>query len=190
MTGAGLSIDNKTHEEFLHEFKQLYRRYYKALVIRAYQMVADRTVAEDIVQEVFARIWELKVDVQSQPVIHIYLYNSVRNRAINYLDHQQVERSYIQRKMLDNPEYDINGDDEELLMTEAIYDRIFECIDQLPEKQRQVVLMMLEGKKLGDISEALQLSASTVKTHRKRAMASLRAKLSDKEYLLFLLLFI
>ncbi len=190
MIDSSLSFESETADQTLIAFQELYRKYYKALVFHAYHFVSDKTIAEDIVQEVFARIWELKVDIQSKPVIHIYLYNSVRNRAINYLDHQQVERSYIQRKMLDNPEYDINGDDEELLMTEAIYDRIFECIDQLPEKQRQVILMMLEGKKLGDITEALQLSASTVKTHRKRAMTSLRAKLSEKEYLLFLQIFI
>ena len=189
MTGAGLNIDNKTHEEFLHEFKQLYRRYYKALVIRAYQMVGDRTVAEDIVQEVFASMWERKVDIQSEAAVHIYLYNGVRNRCLNYLEHQQVERSYLQKKLQENPEYDVDGSDEELQITEAVFDRIFQCIDQLPEKQRQVMMLMLEGKKLGEIMSVLQLSASTVKTHRKRALDFLRTRLSRKEFL-FLLQFV
>lgn len=190
MTGAGLSVDNKTKDQKYLEFKQLYRRYYKALVIHAYKFVSNRTVAEDIVQEVFASMWERNVDIQKESATHIYLYNGVRNRAFNYLEHQQVERSYLQQKMQENPEYDINGSDEELLLTEAVYQRIFSYIDQLPEKQRQVIRLMLEGKKLGDIMEVLQLSASTVKTHRKRAMDFLKTKLSKNEYVIFLQFFI
>lgn len=178
-------------EENAHlEFKKLYGRYYKALVIRAFQFVSDRAIAEDIVQEVFASMWERDVDIKSESATHIYLYNGVRNRSFNYLEHQQVERSYIQKKMQENPEYDIHGGDEELLLTEAVFDRIFTYIDQLPEKQRQVVRLMLEGKKLGEIVETLHLSASTVKTHRKRAMSFLRNKLSTKDFMLFLQFFV
>ncbi len=186
---TSLKIGNKGERAHL-EFKKLYRKYYTALVIRAFQFVSDRAIAEDIVQEVFASMWERDVDIKTESATHIYLYNGVRNRSFNYLEHQQVERSYIQKKMLEHPEYDLDGSDEELLITEALFDRIFSYIDQLPEKQRQVVRLMLEGKKLGEIVETLQLSASTVKTHRKRAMTFLRSKLTTKEYMLFLYLLI
>ncbi len=184
-----MMIDKRAENAHL-EFKKLYGKYYKALVIRAFQFVSDRAVAEDIVQEVFASMWERDVDIKSASATHIYLYNGVRNRSFNYLEHQQVERSYIQKKMLEIPEYDINGSDEELRITEAIFDRIFTYIDQLPEKQRQVIRLMLEGKKFGEIVQELQLSASTVKTHRKRAMTFLKSKMTAKEYLLFLQFFI
>lgn len=181
---------NQAAQSQQHAFKELYRKYYKALVMHAFRFVADRDVAEDIVQEVFASIWERELEIKSESTIHIYLYNGVRNRAINYLDHQQVEKTYLQRKKAENPEYDIHAGDEELLMMESLYDRIFECIDQLSEKQRQVMLMMLEGKKVGYIAKALQLSTATVKTHRKRALETLRNKLTGKEFMLLFYLII
>ena len=167
-------------------FKELYRKYYEALVLYAYQIMSDSAIAEDIVQEVFTRTWENDVSIESETAIHIYLYNAVRNRSLKYLRHLQVEHSYMKKVISENPIYNVDGSDEKLLMTESIYDSIFDCIDQLPKQQKQVVLLMLDGKKLGEMSKILHLSESSVKTHRRRALSFLKTKLNKNEYIIFL----
>ena len=171
-------------------FKRLYSKYYKAMLVHAFRFIANQETAKDIVQEVFSNIWERKTVFESEAVAHIYIYNGVRNLALNILNHQKVEKSFVKQITDKNPEYDMNGSDEELLMIEHLYDRIFKTLDQLPVKQRQVIFMMLEGKKVGDIAEVLQVSVTTVKTHRQRALLSLRDRLTNKEFLLFLHFFI
>ena len=62
------------------------------------------------------------------------------------------------------------------------------AIESLPDRQRSVFLLAIEGKKNSEIAETLHISEDTVKTHRKRGMATLREKMSDDMLLLLTIL--
>ena len=57
----------------------------------------DLETAEDIVQDLFATMWEKKMRFLSLPSFRTYLYNSIRNASLNYLKHQNVESLYLER---------------------------------------------------------------------------------------------
>ena len=78
-------------------YHQLYNEYYKALVLYAINFLSSQQAAEDIVQDLFATMWEKKMRFLSLPSFRTYLYNSIRNASLNYLKHQNVESLYLER---------------------------------------------------------------------------------------------
>ena len=74
---------NEQHPAAYH---QLYNEYYKALVLYAINFLSSQQAAEDIVQDLFATMWEKKMRFLSLPSFRTYLYNSIRNASLNYLD--------------------------------------------------------------------------------------------------------
>ena len=73
----------------------LYRHFYKALVAFSNQMVSNLEIAEELVQDAFVSLWQQRNTFKNQGVLKAYLYNSVRNKSITYLRHEQVERNRI-----------------------------------------------------------------------------------------------
>ena len=96
------SIDDSTLFERItrHDaeaFGIVMRRYAGALYAFAFRIVGDTLAAEDIVQDLFATMWEKKMRFLSLPSFRTYLYNSIRNASLNYLKHQNVESLYLER---------------------------------------------------------------------------------------------
>ena len=181
-----LSIDAITIWD-AHAFHLLYKHYYKALVNYAFQFVGDNDDAEDVVQGFIADIWQQKLAFGSLFSLEVFLYNSVRNRCLNILKHKQVKVSYIKKVADSHPAYHPD-DDEETLFMERAYRMLFETIDKLPPRSREVFLLYIQGKKNQEIADALGVSLETVKTHKKRSMAFLREQLDGKTFALLLLM--
>ncbi len=169
-------------------FSQLYNAYYRGLSVYAANFVGNLAEAEDIVQEVFSTLWEHDLSFISSTAIKSYLYRSVRNGSLDMLKHKNVEESYIHKTMEAYPEikFDDSGD---TLNKEIVYAKLFRTIEDLPQRQREIFLLYMRGKKNREIAEIMQVSIDTVKTQKRRAMNFLRQKLGEKEYeLLFILL--
>lgn len=171
-------------------FRILYKEYYRALVVYAIHILGEPQVAEDIVQDVFSIIWERRQPFKSLSSLNIYLYNSVRNASLDYLRHKNVENMYLQKIENDYQEFRFSGEDEEDFFGEEIYRQLFNTIDALPDRCREVFLMYLDGKKNEEIAEILHISLETVKTQKKRAMIFLRKRLGMQAILLLELLLI
>lgn len=169
-------------------FRLLYKSYYKGLVCYAMRLIELSEPAEDIVQELFSNIWAKKMAFQSLVSFKVYLYNSVRNASLDYLKHKNIEGSYLQKMLDAHPVYRTGEEDEEGFFSEEVYRQLFETIDALPERCREVFLMHMEGKKNEEVATALHVSIETVKTQKKRAMSILRKKLGAYQFLLLQLL--
>lgn len=169
-------------------FRLLYKSYYKGLVCYAMRLIELSEPAEDIVQELFSNIWAKKMVFQSLMSFKVYLYNSVRNASLDYLKHKNIEGSYLQKMLDAHPVYRTGEEDEEGFFSEEVYRQLFETIDALPERCREVFLMYMEGKKNEEVATALHVSIETVKTQKKRAMSILRKKLGAYQFLLLQLL--
>ncbi len=163
-------------------FRMLYKRYYKALTMYALNYVEDKTVAEDLVQDVFFSILEKERTFVNNNSIHVYLYTSVHHRALNYNKHREVEIRHF--KAVSEKDFDIEED--EVYIKEEIYRQLFEAIDQLPARQREIFVSVMEGKKNQEIAGALGISIFTVKVQRQRAMQTLRKRLTDNQWLLLM----
>jgi len=156
--------------------------YYKALVDYACKYTADISVAEDIVQEAFATLWERKRNFLSPESVKAHFYSSVHNTSLNWLKHQSVVSGYVQQA---SSSYErsttLTGDE---IFDEEVYRQLFAAIDALPSRQREVFLLQMEGKSNAEIAKALNMAVETVKTHKKRGLAYLRKHVSAECILL------
>lgn len=164
---------NRWDEESFH---LLFRMYYKALVGYAQSIVSSADDAEDVVQDLMAFMAGHAPSFDSRQSLERYLFVSVRNRSINHLRQRHAEESPDAVPPLAS---DDAGDDEWLLM-EQLYQRLFATIDLLPPRSREVLLLVAQGKGNKEIAEALGMSVQTVKTHKKRAMAFLRGRMGGR----------
>lgn len=158
-------------------FKYLYDNYYKALVAYACSVTGLDYVSEDIVQELFSNLLERKTRFLTLSALKAYMYNSVHNASLDYLKHRNVKAAY-QRSVAEGAKiFNLTVQGGEDLWDEEVYRLLFNAVDALPLRQREVFLLVIEGKKNSEIAETLGISLESVKTHRKRGMAFLRKRL-------------
>lgn len=156
-------------------FERLFSDYYGILVCYAQKYTKREDIAEDIVQDVFASLWEENRIFPSQANFRSFLYISIRNAAFDYLRHQNVESRYIEEALTVNR---FLSDDSS--QKEEVFRLLFKQIDLLPERCREIFLLHLEGYDNDAIAKKLSLSIETVKTQKKRAMKTLRNNLKEK----------
>ena len=168
--------------------RMLYEHFYGALVSYGMRILQDRELAEDAVQDTMAALWEKKIILPNNAALKAYLYNSVRNKCLNLIRQQKNERT-VPHAISEYEEYPISEEDNEQVFSEEVYRQLFLMIDQMPPRQREVFLMVMEGKKNREIAQALDMAGETVRTNKKRAMAFLKKKLDNETLaLLFVLL--
>ena len=184
-----LQLDLKIIHRYDDEaLRMLYRHFYKALVAFACQMVDDVPVAEEIVQDAFCRLWQLRNTFKNENTLKAYLYNMVRNASISHLRHMQVENrriaQYEKEYKLMNPK-----DESEMEMhREELMRQLLLAIENLPPKQRQLFLMAVKGMTGEEIAREMNISIDGVKKQRQRGIAKLRMMLRPDAFLLLLLL--
>ena len=179
--------------EYLHTwneqtFKNHYSVYYRILVMHAMKFVSEMSVAEDIVQEVFMGILKLRRIFNDETELRSYLYTSVRNKALDYQKHRNIELAFLSKVMDTGHRYQINDNGEEQFFTEEIYRRLFEQIDALPPRQREVFIKLMEGKKMREIAKEMNVSFETVKTQKERGLEKLRRELNPEMITLLLMM--
>lgn len=159
-------------------FHQLYNNYYKALVNYAMQMLGTQDSAEDVVQNAFMQLWQQGRLSRGDNHIRAFLYNITRNAAIDRLRHDKIVQDYQES-------YEINANGEEdSIFTEEVFRQLFEEIDRLPSRQREIFLLLMKGQKNREIAENLNIAEETVKKLRFRGMKTLRQRMNPKVYLM------
>lgn len=154
-------------------FTQIYNNYRNKIYSIAFELTESTTVAEEIVQDTFLKIWVKRESLLEVEHFRAYLFTITRNYVFTALKRiarkESIEVSVIQ----DAPLYE-NDTEDRVLNNE--YTRILQAaIDRLPEQQKQVYnLIKKEGLKREEAAAALHLSPETVKTHLAQAMRSIR----------------
>ena len=160
--------------------------YYKNLCGYANLFTKDPSKSEDIVQNVFVKIWIYRKKIDPNIPIKKYLYKSVYNEFIDqYRKNKPVislEEKYL--KVIDTI-IDYNSLDIEKLMMNVNRE-----IDKLPEKCKRVfILNKKEGLTHDEIAEYLQISTKTVESHITRAFKILNQKLGNKIKSILIIIF-
>lgn len=159
-------------------FHTLYQDYYGALVNYALQLTGELSTAEDVVQDCFSNLVGRSMKFDSMAQLRSYLYNMVHHGAIDYLRHHQVTLAHQDNLR----RYQVGTDGEEDFFSEEVFRQLFAEIDRLPSRQREVFLMLMDGHKNREIATMLDMSVETVKTYRKRSLATLKARLGNKSF--------
>jgi RNA polymerase sigma factor (sigma-70 family) len=157
------------------EIGTLYEQYFRQLCLYALHYVGDLDESKDIVQECFASL------IKNNPALSnpkVYLYNSVRNRCIDLLRLRKKERI----APMDDLSY---ISDEEAQRRSEIEVQLWEAVDSIPPKRRELLLLnKRDGLKYSDIARLKGLSENTVRNQIFRAIESLRV--NSKKILNFL----
>jgi RNA polymerase sigma-70 factor (ECF subfamily) len=152
-------------------FTDFYTQYFKKLLLESDKYVKDIQVAEEIVQDVFLKIWERSADLNQIQSIKSYLYRSVINLSINHINRQKNLELHHQKIVSDFSEEEAEQLDEE---NELIV-LLFSEIEKLPPKCREIFKMnRFERLKYKDIATKLDISERTVENHIANALKILR----------------
>lgn len=173
---------NQINGKQIEAFRRLFYELYRSLVYFAYSYVERKEVAEDIVQEVMANIWESSFSYPSYNSLKTFLYTSIRNACMDYCRHRQVEQRYLSqidfKAEKENEEMDLK------IMQEELYRALMCVIEELPPRCKEIFKLHLAGFKNEEIAQRMALSVETVKTQKKKAMFYLRKRLKGTFFLL------
>ena len=168
-------------------FDHLVEKFRRPLVGFMYRLTRNQSVAEDLAQEVFLRVYRSRKSYKAEARFTTWLYRIATNLAVNHARDTRVERT--QGKSLDEPEPETGAamdvaDDapsaEERLLRRERMEAIRDHVEALPERQRiAVVLHKYQGMDYREIGQVLELSESATKSLLFRAYETLRDKLKD-----------
>ncbi len=165
-------------------FEQVFKTYFKKLHAYALSLINDEADAEEMVQQVFFKLWERADRLSFSGSIAAYLYRAVHNECLNFLKHEKVKaghRLQVAYRMKNDaiPEKGMNKELEQ---------QFRQAMNELPEQCRTVFqLSRFEDMKYREIADQLDISVKTVENHMGKALRLLRLKLVD--FLPLLLIF-
>lgn len=156
-------------------FEMLFNFYCQRLINFARRYVVDIQIAENIVQDVFVRVWHHRVNLDPSRLIKSYLFKAVKNEALKERRHKDVE-TRSREKLIDLIVPDI--DPEKELTADETNKEIHKAINELPDKCGEIFKMnRFDGLKYAEIAEVLNISEKTVETQMGRALKKLRISL-------------
>ncbi|TDS14976.1 RNA polymerase sigma factor [Sphingobacterium paludis] len=166
-------------------FAMLYQRYSGALYAHAYNFIHDREESKDVLQKVFAKIWDIRNQLPLHINISAYLYQTVKHVLINHIARSKVADRYVES--LSSFANSYVADTDHSIREKQLQQIIAQEIAQLPPKMRTIFeLSRTAYLTHRQIAEKLGISEKTVKNQISNALKLLRAKLPE---LLFLLAF-
>lgn len=154
----------------------IFRQSYSTLCRTANQLLADRSLAEDVVQEFFIYLWGKRRDIiiDSNPLG--YLKRAVINRSINQLNSKKGKTEEINESKTP-----ISTPADNTLERQDHKRAIDFCVDQLPTKRRQVfILYRFEELKYKEIAALLKISVKTVEAQLRQARMALQLCLKTR----------
>lgn len=172
------SIGKLLAEKDESAFEQVFKTHFKGLHAYACTMLKDEADAEEMVQQVFFKLWERSGNLSFSGSIAAYLYRAVHNESLNYLKHQKVKTSHqlhVAYRMKNNAEHETGR-----IMEKELEHQFREALNELPEQCRTVFqLSRFEDMKYREIADKLDISVKTVENHMGKALKLLRSKLVD-----------
>lgn len=160
--------------------QNMYKNYYSMLCNQVFQIIKDRSTAEDIVQDVFYEIWKKKETLNINQSLGAYLKRACRNRTLNYIRDNSVKWE-DETSLMEVQDSGINS--EEILTTEELNTSIQTMIAQLPEKCGVIFsLSRFEDMSYNEIANSLDISIKTVENQISKALRILREKIYKNKY--------
>lgn len=165
----------------MRAFTQLFNRYDKRIYPYVLKMVDSETVAEEITQEVFIRLWSSRDKLRTVENPEAYILTTAVNHTIRVVKKTLNERRSLQK--LAGMVNDAATNDTELQMDlKESAQLVREAVKRLPERQRQVFeLSRNEGMDYDAIAIELNISRNTVRNHLVEALKSIRQHLEQQK---------
>lgn len=161
-----------------YAFQLLYDRHRKRIYQTALRYLKSPLSAQEVVQDVFLKLWYNRKDLKADLPIEGWLYSLARNNILNRL--KKIANEWKAIKGFGSVTNASVNDIEDKLQTEQYRELLSLAISKLSEQQRQVFTLAREEKlTYHEIGERLHISPLTVKTHMSRALDSIRKFFTD-----------
>lgn len=175
-----------TKEErlYLSRYKEVFKQCYPHVLAYTKGIVGNDEAA-DIVQDVFADLWERRAFIEMGEQVEAFLMRAAYTHALNALKHRNVTQRYLDAVMA------IESRREQLsqrtplreMMNSDLNDAMRQAIDELPDKCREVFrLSYIQGLRNKEIAQQMGLSVKTVEAHIYKALKTLRSRLKDVKH--------
>lgn len=178
------------------DFESIYLAYFSKMKYFAKVYVLSEEDAENMVQDVFADLWEKKELLAAPVNLTAYLFTAVKNRCLNYLRHQTIKKEAANRIQEEHrlamqaSFHSLEAFDPDVFSEDNTREVINRALDSLSERCRRIFMMSkIEGKKQKEIAAELNISVNTIETQMGIAYKKLRAELKHYVPLLLFLLY-
>jgi len=161
------------------QFESLFRSSYVSLVKYARTLIKDHDSAEEIVQDLFFRLWKDKEKIVIESSLNGYLFRAVHNSCIHYINHAKVVERYAREMSFKSPGSPESPTD--IMHYAELQDKVARVIERLPEKCGRIFCMSrFEGLKYTEIAKKLSVSVKTVEANMGRALKEFRRALAEQ----------
>lgn len=157
-------------------FRAIFNEYSKKLYPFVFSMTKSRYASEDIIQEVFIKIWVNRETIDSQNSFNSFIYTIARNLTYNYL-RNVANSEYLKQEMWKNISV-LNSQTENLLQLREYENILSTILKKLPAQKKKIfVLSKKQGKSNQEIAELLEISPKTVKNHLWKTLQLIKTQL-------------
>lgn len=167
------------------DFEKLFRGMFAPLARYAHMYVSDTDEAQDIVQQIFVKLWQNRQNLKPEN-IKSYLYRSVYHECVNRARHAQVKGTYMEQNLRELQDGAMHAN--EIAEGKELEHKISNALKELPEQcGKAFKLSRFHHLSYAEIAEVMQISVKTVENHMGKALAILRSKLADYLVILFII---
>ncbi|SEP41736.1 sigma-70 family RNA polymerase sigma factor [Mucilaginibacter sp. OK283] len=163
-------------------YTEIYRRYWKKLLLIAWNHSKDQLAAKDIVHDVFISLWERYTDVEINN-LSAFLATSVKFTVYKYYQKEQRRNDLA----LQNYEYEATVNDEDKLDAIFLQEYVNGIVEKMPEKCRLVFGYSRNlGMKNSEIATKIQITEKGVEANLTRALRIIRGELKNHGWILII----
>ena len=159
-------------------FTSIFEAYYKDLVQFAFTFTKDVDNAEDVVQDVFVRLWEKREELKLHGSLKSYLLKSVQNSCLDELRRRKVREQYAEEHAENDVWQLYNNDTEDYIFYSDLQNRLEHLLSKMPDEIAQTFRMSrFDGLKYKEIAQQLNISERLVESRISKALQILQQSL-------------
>lgn len=158
-------------------FEEIYRLYSRRLYLKVFKMVKDKDVTDEIIQELFIKLWEHHQSINEEKSFQSYLYVIAQNQVYDYFRKLASDNKLMQSLMTGIYSQHLQVSNVDVLVeNKEIAGLIKIAIDQLsPQRKMAFTLCKIEGRSYKEVSEIMGVSIATINSHITQSMQHIRA---------------
>ena len=162
-------------------FAQLYLRFGKRLIQFSFSLVRSKEIAEEIVEDVFVKLWSNRSHIMEIENLTVYLYVAVKNRSLNILSQKARELVTAPFDYLDTPPDEFAPDPYDLMITSEMMTSMRHAIEELPPRCKMIFKLIREdGLRYKEVADILNISVNTIDVQMAIAVKKICAALHIK----------
>ncbi len=183
---------NFSNEEIIRElkagnhlvFEQVFKKYYATLCFEARGYLGAKHLVEEVVCDVFTRVWQNREALYIKTSLREYLMKAVHNTCIDYYRHlkaqDRLKQGFEEKQEIAVTLKDLGEDPLHYMLTQELEVRINKAIESLPEQYKKTfTLSRFYDLTYDEIAAEMGISVNSVKTNIKNALSKLRESLGE-----------